>query len=91
MIEKILSKEEYLKFSSIKEESDAIAQIAGKEVANYYKHDVDFLLYVITRLECQLTDLKKVCEVNKMFINFDVLSFKEELNSLLSKYYLLNS
>lgn len=90
---KILSKEEYEKLLSLRNsEPDSIYHVGNKEeIAETYKKDVEFLLYVINRLEFQLDNLRKVCEVNKMFINFDVLSFKEELNDLLSRYYLSSS
>ena len=93
MAYKTLSKEEYEKLLSLRNsEPDSIYHVGNKEqIAETYKNDVDFLLHVIIRLEFQLDNLRKVCEVNKQFINFDVLSFKEELNDLLSRYYLSSS
>jgi hypothetical protein len=93
MTYKILSKDEYEKLLSLRNsELDSIYHLGDKEqIAETYKKDVDFLLYAINRLEFQLDNLRKICEVNKQFINFDVISFKEELNDLLSRYYLSSS
>lgn len=90
---KTLPQEEYEKLLSLKNsEQNSIYNVGDKEqVAETYKRDVEFLLYVIDRLDLRLEELRKVCEVSKMFINFDIISFKEELNELLSRYYLSNS
>ena len=90
MTYKILSKEEYERLLNLRSEDlNSIFYCGDREaIGNLYIKDVEFLLYVINRLEFQLDNLRKVCEVNKQFINFDVISFKEELNDLLSRYYL---
>ena len=90
---KTLSQEDYEKLLSLKNsEQNSIYNVGDREqVAETYKRDVEFLLHVIDRLALRLEELRKVCKVSKMFIGFDVISFKEEINELLSRYDLSNS
>lgn len=85
----ILSEEETEQYLAIRyKDLDSLSKI---ESAKNYKKDIEFLLYVINRLDGRLTDLRKTCEVNQNFINFDVISFKEDIFALLHKHMLFSS